>query len=130
MKKIILTLICFAVVLGAGYYIGSGFTKVGTIYITDFMLSGDGTEITIKTGNFSSAGFIRKARVHQQECGKLYIDFISAFGGINGDMGAKDEFVIPLDPQTKSIGVFRASGSYEVVLEKNENSEWNYKRAE
>ena len=112
-------------VLGALYVLGSGFTKAGSAFIQDYAVSDDGTSMTITVGISGSVGYIRKVSVRQQEGGKLHLDCISAFGGINGSIGAKSEFVIPLDENTNTIGLYRNGNTYEVVLERDASGEWN-----
>ena len=81
--------VCFTIIfaLTGFYYIAPGFSRNGNAYIAEYSVSEDGREMTIKVGVFSSIGYIRKVSVHQQHGGKLYLDFYSAFGGINGSVG-------------------------------------------
>jgi len=66
-----------------------------------------------------------KVNVHKQEDGKIYLDFISAFGGINGSIGAKSTFEIPIDKDCKEIAIYRSNNQYQTVLEKDVDSgEW------
>lgn len=125
MKKTIIIFVGIVLVLGALYVLGSGFTKAGSAFIQDYAVSDDGTSMTITVGISGSVGYIRKVSVRQQEGGKLHLDCISAFGGINGAIGAKSEFVIPLDENTNMIGLYRNGNTYEVVLEKDASEEWN-----
>ncbi len=123
MKKMIGLVICAILAMCVLYFIGSGFTKCGSAFIQDYTVSDDGSELTITVGVYSSVGYIRKVSVHQQEDGKLYLDCISAFGGINGSFGAKEEYVIPLDDDTHTICLYRNSG-YEAILERDDFGEW------
>ena len=125
MKKAINIIVCIVLVLGALYIIGSGFTKVVSAFIQDYAVSDDGKSMTVTVGVGSSVGYIRKVSIHQKEGGKLYLDCISAFGGINGSLGAKNEFVIPLEKDTYMIGLYRDNNAYEAVLEKDASGEWN-----
>ena len=106
------------------YFVGSGFGKVSFACIYDYSVSEDGSEITLHAGAASSAGYIRKAAVHQQYGGKLYIDFYSAFGGINGSIGAKSAFTLPLEEDTEIIAVYRGADSYQEVLYKDADGIW------
>lgn len=54
--------------------------------------------------------------VSQQESGKLYIDCYAAFGGINGSIGAKSRFTLPIEEGTTVIGIYRDKDCYEEVL--------------
>ena len=125
MKKTIIIFVGIVLVLGALYVLGSGFTKAGSAFIQDYAVSDDGTSMTITVGISGSVGYIRKVSVRQQEGGKRHLDCISAFGGINGSIGAKSEFVIPLDENTNTIGLYRNGNTYEVVLERDASGEWN-----
>lgn len=106
------------------YFFGSGFGKVSSAYINEYAVSQDGREITMNIGVASSSGYIRKVAVHQQEGGKMYIDCYSAFGGINGSVGAKTVFTLPLDDKTTMIAIYRNSTAYEEVLRKDCNGVW------
>ena len=69
-------------------------------------------------------GYIRDVRVHQQYGGKLYLDCYSAFGGLNGSIGAKDTFSFELHDDTTIIAVYRNSNAYEEVLMKAKDGSW------
>ena len=125
MKKTITVIVGMVLVLGLLYIFGSGFVKEGSAFIQNYSVSDDGASMTITVGVGSSVGYIRDVSIHQQEGGKLYLDCISAFGGINGSIGAKSEFVIPLDEETNIIGLYRNHNAYEAVLEKDASGEWN-----
>ncbi len=124
MKKRIIIFSVAAILLLATFVIGSGFLKVGTVYVQDVSVSEDGQEITVEIENASSAGAVRKAVIRQQEGGKLYVDFYAAFGGINGTLGAQTAFTFPLKEDTAVIGFYRSPNAYEVVLQKNADGNW------
>ena len=122
-KKVAVTALLIFIALIASYVIVPGFTKQGNAYIADYSVSEDGTEMTITVGVSTSVGYIRKVSEHQQQGGKLYLDCYSAFGGLNGSIGAKREYVILLDADTEMIALYRFSDCYESVLQKDENNE-------
>ncbi len=122
-KKCILAVIVVLAVFFT-YFIGSGFLKNASVYIDKYEISEDGREITLGIGTLASVGYIREAAVHQQEGGHLYIDFYSAFGGINGSIAAKNTFTLPLAEDTTMIGIYRNTNCYEAVLYKNEDGTW------
>ena len=127
MKKLsrtILIALAVIVVLSAAYLVAPGFAKMGNVYITDFRVSENGSEMTITVGVSTSIGYVRKVSVHQQHGGKLYLDCYSAFGGINGSWGAKNEYTIRLDEDTEMIALYRSPNCYDPVLEKDANGEW------
>ena len=124
MKKVLLCAVATAVLLFGIYMILPGFTKITSAYISEFSLSDDGSEITINVSVGSSVGFVRKVAVHQQEGGKLYLDCYSAFGGLNGSIGAKSTYTVKLDEDTEIIALFRNDNCYEEVLRKSADGSW------
>ena len=123
-KKLIKILIGVTAIAILSYIFLPGFSKQSMIHIGDFEVAEDGQEMTIHVGNASSIGYVRKVKVHQQEGGKLYLDFYSGFGGLNGSIGAKTEFKIPLMKDTEMIAIYRNKNCYEPVLEKDAKGEW------
>ncbi len=123
-KKILLGIAAAAILLFGIYMILPGFTRLTSVYISDYSLSDDGSEMTINVSVASSVGFVRKVVVHQQEGGKLYLDCYAAFGGINGSIGAKSEHTIKLDEDTEIIALYKNNNCYEEVLRKGENGNW------
>ncbi len=124
MKKKVFVVIGIVLVLSLIYFAGSGFMKNTSAFINDYSVSADGKEITINVGEPSSMGHIRDVKVHQKQGGKLYLDCYSAFGGLNGSIGAKDTFTFALDEDTSIIGIYRSSNCYEEVLVKTEDGSW------
>ena len=129
MKKKVTIGIVIVLVLCLGYFIGSGFWKNGSVYVEEYSVSADGRKITLDIGTASSAGYIRKMTVSQQQGGKLYIDCNAAFGGINGRIGAKSSFTLPLDEDTTMIGIYRKKNCYEEILHKDEGGTWRRTKA-
>lgn len=129
MKKKVTIGIIVAVVLCGGYFIGSGFLRNGSVYVKEYSVSGDGREITLDIDTATSVGYIRKMAVSQQMGGKLYIDCYAAFGGINGRIGAKNSFTLPLDEDTTMIGIYRNKNAYQEVLHKDEDGIWRRTQA-
>ena len=129
MKKKMGIGIIVAVVLCGGYFIGSGFLRNGSVYMDGYSVSGDGREITLDIGVAASRGYIRKMEISQQMGGKLYIDCYAAFGGINGRIGAKNSFTLPLDEDTTMIGIYRNENCYEEILNKDADGSWQRTQA-
>ena len=125
-KKIVVSALVIIVALAASYVILTGFTKRGGVFIADYSVSEDGTEMNLTVGVATSIGYVRKVSEHQQQDGTLYLDCYSAFGGINGSWGAKSDYTIQIDEDTERIAIYhaRSSDGYDVVLEKDENGEW------
>lgn len=105
-------------------FIGSGFMKNAFVTVEKYTVNADGTEITIHTSVASSMGYVRKVSIHEQQGGKMYLDFYSAFGGMNGRIGAKNVYILPLKVETESIGIYRNSDCYEQVLVKDADGIW------
>lgn len=125
MKKKVFPVIGVILILALAYFwVSSGFIKNTSVFINDYTVSSDGKKITVNVGVSSSMGFIREVKVHQQQGGKLYLDCYSAFGGLNGRIGAKDTFTFLLSEDTSSIAVYRNSDCYETVLVKNADGLW------
>ena len=122
-KKFWTAVVLLGLVLGA-YGVGSGFVKEGSAYIQDYTVSADGSEITLEIGVGSSAGYIRKITEHQQQGGKLYLDCYAAFGGMNGSVGARTTYTLPLEEETSRIGLYRKANCYEEVLRKDGQGVW------
>ena len=125
-KPVRIAIIALAVIIAlmTMYLVVPGFTKMGNVFIVDFSVSEDGSEMTITVGVSTSIGYVRRVSVHQQHGGKLYLDCYSAFGGINGSWGAKNEYTIQLDEDTEMIALYRSPNCYDPVLEKDANGEW------
>ena len=129
MKKKMMIGMIVAVVLCSDYFIGSGvFEKRFCLYGWIFRF-GDGREITLDIGVAASRGYIRKMEISQQMGGKLYIDCYAAFGGINGRIGAKNSFTLPLDEDTTMIGIYRNENCYEEILHKDADGSWQRTKA-
>lgn len=125
-KPVRIAIIALAVIIAlmTMYLVVPGFTKMGNVFIVDFSVSEDGSEMTVTVGVSSSIGYVRKVSEHQQQGGKLYLDCYSAFGGINGSWGAKSEYTIQIDEDTEMIALYRSADCYDPVLEKDANGEW------
>lgn len=124
MKKKLVIVAIAAVAIFLVYFIGTGFMKNGSVYINEYAVSEDGSKITLDIGVATSAGYIRDVTVSQQEGGKLYIDCYAAFGGINGCIGAKSRFTLPIEEGTTIIGIYRDKDCYEEVLYKDTDGSW------
>ena len=122
--RIVIIALAVIVALTAAYLVAPGFAKMGNVYIADFRVSEDGSEMTITVGVSTSIGYVRRVSVHQQFGGKLYLDCYSAFGGINGSWGAKNEYTIQLDDDTEMIAIYRSPDCYDPVLKKGDDGVW------
>lgn len=126
-KALIITATLIAAALLA-YFVGTGFRKDSSVCILDCSISEDGRSITINAGIPVSMGYIREAAVHRQAGGRLNVDFYSAFGGLNGCIGAKTSFTLPLDEDTTVIAVYRGPDCYQEALYKDDDGKWQFVR--
>lgn len=124
-KTVLLAAAAVLLLLAAGYFIGTGFQKQGNAYLADVTVSDDGAEMTLHMGVATSVGYIRKLSV-QQHGGRCYVTPYAAFGGINGRLGAKSEFSIPLAADTEIIALYRAKNAYQPVLSRHADGTWQY----
>ena len=86
-------------------------------------VSEDGSKMTLYVGLVDSMGAIRTYKA-KQDGDSLYITFYSTFG-LNGSVGAKNEFEIDIDPLCKYIYFYNGNEGYKLVLEKNsDTNEW------
>ena len=125
-KKIFIAaaVVLAAIILLLGIYaVGFGFTKITSVYVSDYIVSEDGTEMDIRIFVGSSVGFVRRVAARQEPDGRIYLDCYSAFGGINGSLGAKSEFVIGLPADADTILINRNDG-YDVILVKDAGGVW------
>ena len=95
--------------------------KRDDVMIEDFSVSADGSEMTVHAGVFSSAGYLRKINVSYDDHAVM-VDFYSTFG-INNSAGAKNEFVIPLKPDSERI-CFNRGDNYYPAFAKGEDGQW------
>lgn len=125
MKKKIIVILCTLIGIVGLYILSSGFKKDGSAFLGDYSVSEDGSVMTVEVGVSSSVGFIRKVAVNHETEGVMCLDLYSAFGGFNGSIGAKSTYQIPLSKDANTICVYKNKGTYESVLVKDENSNWN-----
>ena len=117
--KILVAAAAVLIVLAVCFLILGG--KRDDVMIEDFSVSADGSEMTVHAGVFSSAGYLRKINVSYDDHAVL-VDFYSTFG-INNSAGAKNEFVIPLKPDSENI-LFNRGNNYYAAFAKGEDGQW------
>lgn len=91
------------------------------VVITEYSVSADGGEMTLKAGVAGSAGYLRKIKVRYED-NSVLVDFYSTFG-INNPIGAKDTFVIPLKPDSENI-LFNRGNDYYAAFAKDADGQW------
>lgn len=121
MKKIFLCMLGVLVVLIGIWTIGTGFRKQTSAFVDDYSLNDDNSVMTIHAEVGGSMGFIRKVVINQNEEGEIKLDFISAFGGLNGSIAAQNTYEIPLNENTMSISIYQGD-HYRLILKKNTDS--------
>ena len=124
MKKFIGMALTILIVFIVLYILLPGFTKVSDGFIGEYAVSEDGKEMTIQVGVASSIGYIRNVSASQQYNGILYLDCYSAFGGLNGSIGANGKYTIQIEEETNVIALYRKHNAYEIILEKNSDGNW------
>lgn len=87
-KPLTIIAIIILLILGA-YYIGLGFLPRTDVVVADFEVSEQEDEMTIYTYILSSAGYSRTVKNVSDDPEKMMLKFYSAFGGVNGSIGAK-----------------------------------------
>lgn len=122
-KTVIIIAVIVLLLLAAAYLFGFGLSPRYDVHITDYWVSSDGKALTFNVGVSSPAGYVRKVE-WTQSGGKLYLDFYPAFGGVNGDWGAKSLFTVPLYEETNTVSVCRGSDVYLKILRKDVNGNW------
>lgn len=124
MKKVIIFLLSTIIVLGGIYFAGSGFIVRNDVYLTDFSVSEDGSEMTLYVGVTGSAGYIRTFKDVSSEKEIADLKFYSAFGGVNGSISKKDSFQIVLSEKTKEIRFYSENSFYPVLIKNEVSGEW------
>lgn len=124
MKKKLSIIIVVLLLLYGGYYFGVGFFPATNVVVTDFEVSEQQDSMTIHTSIATSAGYSRTVKNVSDDPEKMMLKFYSAFGGVNGSIGAKSEFDLPLSPECKEIYVLLYD-DYRLTLAKNPTTgEW------
>lgn len=124
-KTILIIILSVLLTLQFIFCIGIGFMKRGDVFLLDYSVSEDGTQLTFHTGIFSSMGYTRGFIDEGGGIKPHYLVFYSTFGGLNSSFGAENEFTLDLDPDDSEIYFNRSDGGYELVLRKDaETGEW------
>lgn len=119
--------VVFAVtaVVYTAYFIGTGFFERSDVALLEYYVSETGEAITLKTAIASSMGHTRGFKDSGGGEKPHYLTFYSAFGGLNGSVGAKEEFVLELGENDSEIYFRQTDGGYRLVLRKDtETGKW------
>ena len=118
MKKTYIIGIAILVLCAAMVYFMADFNPCPDAYIAGYSVSDDGTEITLDMATVSSAMYVHKVTVHQQEGGKLYLNCYYTV------KESDTSFTIELEEDTETIALYRAKNTYQVMLEKDNEGNW------
>jgi len=122
-KKKVCHIVILIVVIMAVFLIGTGFQKRTDVVLGDYSVSSDGTKITLYVGVSSSMGYVRTCKETKSEEGSRCLTFYSTFGGLNSSFGAKNSFVLELEPEDTKIYFQRQER--DIILIKDElTSQW------
>lgn len=128
-KNFIIKIIVIIAVIIVIFFVGTGFIKRTDVFLADFYVSEDGKEITLKTGISSSMGYVRGFKDEGGGVKPHKLIFYSAFGGLNGSIGAEDTFTLEVAPDDTEIYFNRLKKGYELILVKNESTgQWERPR--
>ena len=124
MKKKLSIIRGVLLLLYGGYYFGLGLIPATDVGISDFKVTEKQDQITVYTFVLSSVGYTRAVKDVSDGPEKMKLQFYPAFGGINGSIGAKYEFDLPLSPECKEIYVLLYD-DYKLLIAKNPTTgEW------
>lgn len=106
-------------------FIATGFTKNPNVEIINYSVSGDGKMLRLTVEIPFSIGYTRGYKNKGGGVKTHYLNFYNTFGVINSSWGAKNEFILELDEDDTEIFFNRENGGYELVLEKDiETDKW------
>lgn len=122
-KLLIILLVCLLIF--AAVFIGLGFVPRTDVFLVDYTVSQDGSQIELQVAVASSMGYTRAFRSKQGGFNE-YVTFYSAFGGFNSKIGARSSFVLDVDAiNCDEIYFYHGNGGYQLVLQKNpETNVW------
>ena len=125
MKKFLIILLIILFVLAAVVFIGSGFLVRVDVGLLDYSVSEDGTLLQFQAEVMSSMGRIRGFSQWEEEDGTLTLTFHNTFGGLNSKLGAKQEFRVELEEETREVYFNHSGGKRILVLQKDDvTGEW------
>ena len=127
MKKILLIGLLICILVAAVAFVGLGLTPRTDVYLTDYAVSEDGSQIEMTVAIASSMGYTRGFRSKQGGFNE-YVTFYSTFGGFNSPIGAKNKFVLELDSvNCDEVYFYHGDGGYTLVLKKNaQTNQWEF----
>lgn len=124
LKKVLIYLLIFIATELLIYLVGTGFIRNRYVAVTDYSVSENGQQMTLTVSVPASIGYVRKVKTHRNGA-ELCLDFYSAFGGMNGKIGARSSYTVELDDSVSVISVYRGDSGYEYVLVRGYDGTWN-----
>ena len=123
-KTLIPVLISVLIFISVVYFICSGFHVREDVYLLEYIVPPFKNEMTIAVFVAPSTGHTRAVKNVSDDPEVMQLKFYSAFGGVNGSVGAVDRFVIDVASECKEIYFYRGE-RFQLILHKNEASgEW------
>lgn len=119
MKRCLMILAIVLAVVFLWVFFAQTAAVMDNVYIESFTLSEDGQTMTIRVAVSVSVGYTRSVTV-KDEGSALRLVFHPAYGFINGKIGAKNTFDIPLKPYQDKIYIFPSGHG----LLRNEQGTW------
>ena len=119
MKRCLMILAIVLAVVFLWVFFAQTAAVMDNVYIESFTLSEDGQTMTIRVAVGVSVGYTRSVTV-KDEGSALRLVFHPAYGFINGKIGAKNTFDIPLKPYQHKIYIFPSGHG----LLRNEQGTW------
>ncbi len=119
MKKKVISTIAIVVVLIVSFLVGTGFRKRTDVVLADYIVTEDGSAVSLDVWVASSMGYVRGFKDNGGGVKPHYLTFYSAFGGLNSSLGAASSFVLELGKDDTEIYFNRPDGGCELVLVRN-----------
>ena len=119
MKRVLIIITIGLAAVLLWMFFAQTFAVMDNVYIESFTLSEDGQTMTIRVAVSVSVGYTRSVTV-KDEGSALRLVFHPAYGFINGKIGAKNTFDIPLKPYQDKIYIFPSDHG----LLRNEQGTW------
>lgn len=105
--------------IGIIFFISSGFQTRTDVCLTNYVVSEDGSSITINTLLADSMGCARAIKT-ERDGNAVYCSFYCSFGGLISGIGGRSRYQINLDPSSTEIYFDRGGAGWTLVLQKDE----------
>lgn len=118
MKKYVPVLVALIFFAAGVLFVLPGFQKRTDVYLQDYFVSGESSNMIVKTFPSGSMGFIRDMEIEKVK-NEIHCSFYRAFGGLNSSIGSENMFEIKLDTFTEKIYFDRGEKPDMLVLERD-----------